>query len=138
MAELYCKHITSAKRFLPAGSDLLLGDQITDGSAIKSGTGEGSAQTDAELLKDQVAADIYGLDPSMVDLFNRNSVLGPGDFVTEGGFEAGPNGAEVIHSGYGGEARSFAPGTNLKEGDLVVNGRVVGPNGEQLSHRLRD
>jgi len=136
VAELYCKHITSAKRFLPAGSDLLLGDQITDGSAIKSGTGEGSAQTDAELLKDQVAADIYGLDPSMVDLFNRNSVLGPGDFVTEGGFEAGPNGAEVIHSGYGGEARSFAPGTNLKEGDLVVNGRVVGPNGEQLEAPL--
>ena len=55
MAELYCKHITSAKRFLPAGSDLLLGDQITDGSAIKSGTGEGSTQTDAELLKDQVS-----------------------------------------------------------------------------------
>lgn len=136
MSELYCKHITSAKRFLPAGSDLLLGDQITDGSAIKSGTGEGSAQTDSELLKDQVAAQIYGLDPSMTDIFNRNSVLGPGDFVTEGGFEAGPNGVEVIHSGYGGEARSFAPGTNLKEGDLVVNGQVVGPNGEQLNAPL--
>ena len=136
MAELYCKHITSAKRFLPAGSNLLLGDQITDGSAIKTGTGESTTQTDAEHLKDQVASEIFGLDPSMMDLFNRNSVLGPGDFVTEGGFEAGPDGAEVIHSGYGGEARSFAPGTNLKEGDLVVNGRVIGPNGEQLDAPL--
>ena len=115
MAELYCKHITSVKRFLPAGSNLLLGDQITDGSAIKTDAGEGSAQTDSELLKDQVAAEIYGLDSSMIDLFNRSSVLKPGDFVTEGGFEAGPDGVEVIHSGYGGEARSFAPGTNLKE-----------------------
>jgi len=136
VAELYCKHITSVKRFLPAGSNLLLGDQITGGSAIKTGTGDSSTQTDAELLKDQVASDIYGLDSSMIDLFNKNSVLGPGDFITEGGFEAGPDGADVIHSGYGGEARSFAPGTNLKEGDLVVNGRIVGPNGEQLNAPL--
>ena len=69
-------------------------------------------------------------------MFNVGDCLESGDFVTEGGFVAGAGGVEVIHSGYGGEARAFAPGTKLKVGDLLVNGNALDPDGNQVDAPL--
>jgi len=127
MADLFCKNITSAKRHLPENAKLLLGDQITGGSAVKTGNSEQPDQNET----DQLAGEIFGT-LQFTDLYPVGTVLGAGDFVTEGGFVAGPDGADVIHSGYGGEAKAFAAGTDLKPGDLVINGQVNGPNGEVI------
>ena len=132
MGQMYCKNITSVKRHLPEGSNLLLGDQILGGSAIKEGAGESPSQTNEELLKNDIAAKVFGVNTGTVDQANIGTELVAGDFVTEGGFVAGPDGVDVVHSGYGGEARVFAPGTGLKEGDIVLNGTVVNPNGQIL------
>ena len=108
MADLFCKNITSAKRHLPENAKLLLGDQITGGSAVKTGNSEQPDQNET----DQLAGEIFGT-LQFTDLYPVGTVLGAGDFVTEGGFVAGPDGADVIHSGYGGEAKAFAAGTDL-------------------------
>ena len=63
MADLFCKSITSVRRFLPAGSRLLLGDQILDGSAIKESlSGEAVINQSAEEdLYDSIAEEALGL-----------------------------------------------------------------------------
>ena len=136
MSDLYCKSITSLRRNLPPGSRLLLGDQILNGSAIKTSLSADdiiSGQSAEEDEKDQIAEAAFGIGAGLnEDLFRIGEQLGPGDFVTEGGFEAGPNGIEVVHSGIGGEARVYAPGTSLDEGDLILNGTVTGPDGTTI------
>ena len=133
MADLYCKNITSLKRHLPENATLLLGDQITEGSAIKnSSSADVKGISDEELLKNQIAGEIYGISGNMVDLFPIGSKIGPGDYVSETGFVAGPDGATVIHSGYGGEARAFASGTELRDGDILVNGWMRDENGNRI------
>lgn len=124
MADLFCKSITSVRRFLPAGSRLLLGDQILDGSAIKQSlSGEDVINQSAEEdLYDSIAEEAFGVGATLNnDLFNVGESITDG-FITEGGFVAGPDGVTVIHSGMGGEARLYAPGTDLLPGDLLLNG----------------
>lgn len=133
MADLYCKNITSLKRHLPQNATLLLGDQITEGSAIKTPGEKTTGISDEELLKNQIAGEIYGISGNMVDLFPVGSIIGPGDYVSETGFVAGPDGATVIHSGYGGEARAFAAGTGLRDGDILINGWMRDENGARVN-----
>ena len=62
MADLYCKNITSLKRHLPENATLLLGDQITEGSAIKnSSSADVKGISDEELLKNDIAAQVFGV-----------------------------------------------------------------------------
>ena len=145
---LDCTHITSVKRHLAKNSNLLLGDQITGGSATKTSAGGGagggaggaggaagggSGTSDADLEINQVAAEIYGIDLTMEQMHPVGTTLSTGDFITEDGFTADePDGVDVIHQGFGGEARVFAPGTHLNEGDLVINGKVI--DGDGKSH----
>ncbi len=136
MATLHCDNITSEKRFLPEGSVLLLGDQILSGKACKEDASQSKSVTDEEAIKDDIARRVYDLPGGSSDMFNVGDCLESGDFVTEGGFVAGAGGVEVIHSGYGGEARAFAPGTKLKVGDLLVNGNALDPDGNQVDAPL--
>jgi len=136
MPTLHCDHITSEKRFLPEGSILLLGDQILSGMACKETESEAQAVSDSELIKNDIAQQVYDLPGGSVDIYNSGDCLGPGDFITEGGFVASEGGVEVVHSGYGGEARAFAPGTELKVGDLVVNGTVLDADGNEVEAPL--
>ena len=130
---LDCNNITSLKRNLSAGSTLLLGDQIVDGEAIYQGGESGpSGISDEELLQNQVAAEVFDIELSSISIFNTGDTLGAGEYITETGFVAGPNGIEVIHSGYGGDARIYAAGATLEIGDIVVNGKVIGPDGNEL------
>jgi len=134
MADLYCKNITSVRRSLPAGSRLLLGDQIIGGSAIKSSLSGDTPlnQSADEDLYDQIAEQAFGVDASLnPDLYNLGEEITDG-FITEGGFEAGIDGVDVIHSGMGGEARFYAPGTQLFEGDLLLNGSAIDENGNEI------
>lgn len=130
---LDCKNITTIKRHLQGNSSLLMGDQIIVGSATKTGGvgSDSSGLSDAELAKNQVAAQVYGIDLSMDQMFPMGARLGPGDFVTEDGFTADEDGVDVVHQGFGGEARVFAPGTELKEGDIVINGKAIDSNGKE-------
>jgi|TARA_B100001094_G_scaffold254935_1_gene253793 hypothetical protein len=130
---LDCNNITSLKRNLSPGATLLLGDQIVDGDAIFQG-GESSTTgvSEEELLQNQAAAEVYDIELTTTSAFNTGDTLGAGDYITEEGFIAGPNGIEVIHSGYGGDARIFAEGTSLDVGDIVVNGKVIDPDGNIL------
>lgn len=136
MATLHCDHITSQKRFLPEGSILLLGDQILSGKACKEDQSQNKGVSDEEAIKDDVARRVYDLPGGTTDIFNIGECLEAGEFVTEGGFVAGAGGVEVIHSGYGGEARAFAPGTKLKVGDLIINGNAIDPNGNTIDAPL--
>lgn len=130
---LDCNNITSLKRNLAPGSTLLLGDQIVDGEAIFQGGESGpSGISEEEELQNQVAAEVYDVELSTTSIFNSGDTLGAGDYITEDGFVAGPNGIEVIHSGYGGDARIYASGTLLEVGDIVVNGQVIDPDGNIL------
>jgi len=130
---LDCTNITTIKRHLQGNSSLLMGDQIVSGTATKTGGvgSDASGLSNSELEKNQVAAQIYGIDLSMEQMFPAGAKLGPGDFVTEDGFTADESGVDVVHHGFGGEARVFAPGTHLKDGDLVINGKVIDQNGQE-------
>jgi hypothetical protein len=136
---LDCKNITTIKRHLQADSSLLMGDQITGGSATKTGgtwagsdgTGSGTSLSDAELAQNQVAAQVFGIDLNMEQMFPIGTVLGPGDFVVEDGFTANAEGVDVIHQGMGAEARVYAPGTELKVGDLIINGKITDGTGQE-------
>mgnify|MGYP003113820334 CR=1 FL=1 len=137
MVELHCDHITSAKRFLPAGSPLLIGDQVIDGTAIKSSSENPLGPADEEEREaNRISLLVLGLDEStMLDQsgeFPIGTELVAGDFAAEFGFSAGQNGCTVVHSGYGGEARAFAAGTILKVGDLILNGYIVDGDGRQV------
>lgn len=130
---LDCNNITSLKRNLSPGSTLLLGDQIVDGEAVFQGADSSpSGISEEEQLQNQAAADVYDIELTTTSMFNTGDTLGAGEYITEEGFIAGPNGIEVIHSGYGGDARIFAEGTTLDVGDIVVNGKVVDPDGNVL------
>jgi len=135
---LDCKHITSTRRHLQAGASLLLGDQIVGGDAIfEGGTTSGqSGISEEESQQNQVAAEVYDIDLSTASMFNQGDILEAGDYITEPGFVAGLNGAEVVHAGYGGDARLFAEGANLEVGDILVNGRAVNRNGESFDAPL--
>lgn len=139
---LDCKNITTIKRHLQANSSLLMGDQIVGGSATKTGGvgADSSGLTAAELAKNQAAAQVFGIDLTMEQLFPIGAQLGAGDFVTEDGFTADANGVDVVHQGMGAEARVFAPGAGLKEGDLVINGKVLDENGKEhyAPHTVND
>tara|TARA_B100000902_G_scaffold5754_1_gene7552 strand:- start:17960 stop:19240 length:1281 start_codon:yes stop_codon:yes gene_type:complete len=126
---LNCDNITSAKRFLPEGSALLLGDQILEGCAIKTGSSGGVGVSEEELEKNRIANQIFGVAEDYEDIYIIGEKVCEGEFISELGFTADEGGVTVIHSGYGGEARNFAPGTDLKTGDLVLNGFVLDPNG---------
>ena len=103
-----CKNITSLKRQLPPDATLLLGDQIVSGEAVFcGGTPETTGISEEELLQNQAAAEVFDIELSTTSLFNAGDTLGAGEYITEPGFCAGPNGIEVIHSGYGGDARIF-------------------------------
>jgi len=130
---LDCKNITTIKRHLQANSSLLMGDQIINGSATKTGGvgADSSGLSDAELAKNQVAAQVFGINLSMEQMYPAGTEIGPGDFVTEDGFTAGADGVDVIHQGIGAEARVYAPGTELKVGDLVINGKIIDGNGQE-------
>lgn len=132
---LDCKNITTIKRHLQANSSLLMGDQIIGGSATKTGGvgSDSSGLSDAELEKNQAAAQVFGINLSMEQMFPMGSQLGAGDFVTEDGFTADANGVDVVHQGMGAEARVFAPGTEVKEGDLIINGKILDENGKEHS-----
>ena len=130
---LDCNNITSLKRNLVPGSTLLLGDQIVDGEAVfQGGTPDTTGISEEELLQNQAAAEVFDIELSTTSLFNTGDTLGAGEYITEPGFVAGPNGIEVIHSGYGGDARIFAAGAQLQVGDIVVNGKIISPDGEEL------
>ncbi len=130
---LDCKNISTIKRHLQANSNLLMGDQIVGGSATKTGGvgSDSSGLSDSELAKNQVAAQVFGINLSMEQMFPIGAKLGAGDFVTEDGFTADANGVDVVHQGMGAEARVFAPGAELKEGDLVINGKVLDEKGKE-------
>jgi len=136
MSELYCKNITSIKRTLPEGAKLMLGDHLVEGCALKvSSTTDPRPVSEEELLKNRAAAKVFGLDPddtSTSILFPVGSKVHAETFIIEPGFEVCGGSAEVIHAGYGGEVRFFAPGSKLLSGDFIVNGWVYGPNGERL------
>ena len=130
---LDCNNITSLKRNLVPGSTLLLGDQIVDGEAVfQGGTPDTTGISEEELLQNQAAAEVFDIELSTTSLFNTGDTLGAGEYITEPGFCAGPNGIEVIHSGYGGDARIFAAGAQLQIGDIVVNGKIISPDGVEL------
>ncbi len=130
---LDCNNITSLKRNLVPGSTLLLGDQIVDGEAVfQGGTPDTTGISEEELLQNQAAAEVFDIELSTTSLFNTGDTLGAGEYITEPGFVAGPNGIEVIHSGYGGDARIFAAGAQLQIGDIVVNGKIISPDGVEL------
>lgn len=130
---LDCNNITSLKRNLAPGSTLLLGDQIVSGTAIfQGGETQSSAISDEELLQNQAAAEVFDIELTTDTLFNTGDILEAGEYITETGFIAGPSGIEVIHSGYGGDARIFAAGAKLKIGDIVVNGKIVTPDGDVI------
>ena len=129
---LNCDNITSAKRFLPEGSLLLLGDQILEGCAIKTSGSGGQGVSDEELEKNRIANEVFGIAENYEDIYVIGEKVCEGEFISELGFTADEGGCTVIHSGYGGEARNFAPGTDLKSGDLVLNGYVLDPNGLRL------
>lgn len=136
MAELYCKNITSIKRTLPEGAKLMLGDHLVEGCALKvSSTTDPRPISEEELLKNRAAAEVFGLDPddtSTAILFPVGSKVHAETFIIEPGFEVCDGSAEVIHAGYGGEVRFFAPGAELLSGDFIVNGWIYGPNGERI------
>jgi len=134
MPHHYCKYVTSDRRNLPEGSQLMVGDNIIEGWALKISSEDYSqTKTEEELAKDAVAAEIFGYAPDYLSsgesTWPIGSRLSPGDFCTEAGFVAGDDGCLVVHAGYGGDMRAFAPGTPLNIGDLVVNGSVVDSEG---------
>ena len=129
---LNCDNITSAKRFLPHGSSLLLGDQILEGNAIKTTASQGVGVSEEELEKNRIANQVFGIKEDYEDIYSIGERVYAGEFISENGFTADEDGVTVIHSGYGGEARNFAPGTALKEGDIVLNGYVLDKNGIRL------
>tara|TARA_R100000152_G_C6780775_1_gene214003 strand:+ start:2330 stop:3610 length:1281 start_codon:yes stop_codon:yes gene_type:complete len=129
---LNCDNITSAKRFLPHGSSLLLGDQILEGNAIKTTASQGVGVSEEELEKNRIANQVFGIREDYEDIYSIGERVYAGEFISENGFTADEDGVTVIHSGYGGEARNFAPGTALKEGDIVLNGYVLDKNGIRL------
>ncbi|MAE86038.1 MAG: hypothetical protein CMB80_25095 [Flammeovirgaceae bacterium] len=135
--EHYCKYVTSDRRNLPPGAQLMVGDSIIEGWAVKISDEEYSqTKSSAELAKDAVAAEIFGYSEdaltSGVPAWPIGSKMHVGDFITEPGFVAGDDGAVVYHAGYGGDMRAYAPGTELKVGDLVINGSVIDPNGNTI------
>ena len=120
-------------RKLQPDATLLLGDQIVSGEAVFcGGTPDTTGISEEELLQNQVAAEVFDIELSSISIFNTGDTLGAGEYITEPGFCAGPNGTEVIHSGYGGDARIFAAGAQLDIGDIVVNGTVISPDGNEL------
>jgi len=137
---LHCEHITNIRRHLPEGARLLMGDQIVEGCAIKvSNTVEKTAQSEEEYKQNIAIAEIYGLteedlssDPLVTTPVGTKIYAPQPFFITEPGWEVCAPGAEVIHAGYGGEVRAFGPGADLLEGDLLVNGTVVDPNGASV------
>lgn len=133
-----CKHITSTRRHLDPGSTLLMGDQIVSGEAIFQGgiSNTTTGITAEESLQNQIAAEVYDINLSTSSMFNQGDTLEAGEYVTEPGFVAGLNGTEVVHSGYGGDARIYAQGTTLNIGDILINGRAVDPQGQIIDAPL--
>jgi len=137
---LHCEHITNIRRHLPAGARLLMGDQIIEGCAIKvSNTAERTPQSEEEYKANVAVAEIYGIseedlnsDPLITTPIGTKLHAPQPFFITEPGWEVCEPGAEVIHAGYGGEVRTFGPGSDLLEGDLVVNGIITDPNGASV------
>ena len=132
----FCKNVTSDRRHLPPGSQLMIGDQLISGCAEKvGGSVFKSVKSDDEIQKDKAAASLYGFSDSILDtgesVFPIGTKLGAGDFVPELGFVTCDDGAEIIHQGYGGEMRAYAAGTKLNPGDVVINGSVIGPDGTE-------
>jgi len=132
-----CDNVTNIRRSLPAGATLLMGDQIVSGCAIKvSHSAKKKSQTDEQIAQNIAVAEIYGLseedlnsDPLVKTPIGTKLHAPQSFFITEPGWEVCEPGAEVIHSGYGGEVRSFGAGSDLLPGDLVVNGTAVDPDG---------
>ena len=135
---LDCNNITSLRRTLSSGAKLLMGDQVLSGCAIKvSNTFTKSPVSEEEEKQNKAVAEIFDvsqdqidMDPLVVTPIGTKLIAPDPFFITEPGWEVceGET-AEVIHAGYGGEVRLFGAGADLLQGDLIVNGTIIGPDG---------
>ena len=136
---LDCRNITSLRRTLSGGAKLLMGDQVLSGCAVKvSNSFTKTPVTEEEEKQNKAVAEIFDIpqeqldmDPLVVTPLGTKLYAPEPFFITEPGWEVCEGATvEVIHAGYGGEVRLFGADADLLQGDLIVNGTVIGPDGE--------